>query len=169
MALTPKQERFYVYTLTDPRDGQVFYVGKGCGNRRFQHERDCRNGRVTNAAKHLRIQSVLNSGGAVVPTVVHSRLTEPEAISAERRLIREIGFANLTNILPGALTAMERSKVTAQAILSRVKDRDVWASEKPRSAYEIALADMVRSELEAIATHGQVSEVIISASGVEFR
>jgi hypothetical protein len=25
--------RFYVYALIDPRDGEVFYVGKGCGSR----------------------------------------------------------------------------------------------------------------------------------------
>ena len=27
----------YVYRLIDPRNGQTFYVGKGKGNRVFQH------------------------------------------------------------------------------------------------------------------------------------
>ena len=27
----------YIYFLKDPRDGKVFYVGKGVGNRVFSH------------------------------------------------------------------------------------------------------------------------------------
>lgn len=28
---------FYVYALVDPRDKKIFYVGKGSGDRVFQH------------------------------------------------------------------------------------------------------------------------------------
>ena len=31
---------YYVYVLVDPRTKQVFYVGKGKGNRVFDHERE---------------------------------------------------------------------------------------------------------------------------------
>lgn len=31
---------FFVYDLIDQRDGGVFYVGKGKGNRPFHHERE---------------------------------------------------------------------------------------------------------------------------------
>ena len=30
----------YVYRLIDPRDFQTFYVGRGVGNRAFQHAKD---------------------------------------------------------------------------------------------------------------------------------
>ena len=36
-ALTQEKLGYYVYCLVDPADGQVFYVGKGRGNRVFQH------------------------------------------------------------------------------------------------------------------------------------
>ena len=29
--------KYYVYRLIDPRNGETFYVGKGLGNRIFQH------------------------------------------------------------------------------------------------------------------------------------
>ena len=32
-----EQLKAYVYLLIDPRDDQVFYVGKGNGNRVFHH------------------------------------------------------------------------------------------------------------------------------------
>ena len=28
---------FYVYSLIDPRNNKIFYIGKGSGNRVFQH------------------------------------------------------------------------------------------------------------------------------------
>lgn len=36
-ALTQEKLGYYVYCLVDPADGKVFYVGKGKGNRVFQH------------------------------------------------------------------------------------------------------------------------------------
>ena len=31
---------YYVYALIDPRDNRIFYIGKGKGNRIFQHAKD---------------------------------------------------------------------------------------------------------------------------------
>ncbi len=34
---TQEELKYYVYTLIDPRDNKIFYVGKGKGNRVFYH------------------------------------------------------------------------------------------------------------------------------------
>lgn len=95
------ERRFYVYTLTDPRNGEVFYVGKGCGRRMHQHEKDCRAGRVLNGRKHQRIAEVVASGHQVIAAKVQTGLSEGEALDAEKALIRSIGIRNLTNIFAG--------------------------------------------------------------------
>jgi len=38
--LTIENIQYYVYLLKDPRNREVFYVGKGCANRIFQHLHD---------------------------------------------------------------------------------------------------------------------------------
>ena len=32
--------KYYVYRLIDPRNLQTFYVGKGCGDRVYQHAKE---------------------------------------------------------------------------------------------------------------------------------
>jgi hypothetical protein len=41
-AATSEALRHYVYMLTDPSDGRIFYVGEGQGQRVFRHVLDAR-------------------------------------------------------------------------------------------------------------------------------
>jgi len=93
--------RLYVYTLVDLRDGKVFNVGKGLGDRIHQHEKDCRADRVLNGPKHRLVADIIASGATVHARKVKVRLTEGEAIDAEKALIRSIGIRNLTNVFAG--------------------------------------------------------------------
>ena len=36
-AIVEEKLEWYVYALIDPRDGRLFYIGKGKGNRVFAH------------------------------------------------------------------------------------------------------------------------------------
>ena len=49
----------YVYELIDPRDGKVFYVGKGRNSRAWAHEKAARRGKVHNAFKTALIMEII--------------------------------------------------------------------------------------------------------------
>lgn len=91
-----KSDRYYVYIHIDNDTTNVFYVGKGTGNRAFAE--DARND-IWNA-----YVSKLNSGYTV--EIVSDDLEEYEAYDLEIELIEEYGFIHddtgtLTNIQPG--------------------------------------------------------------------
>lgn len=104
---------FYVYTLTDPRDGAVFYVGKGSGRRIEAHEAEARKG--GHSRKCDRIRDIWSSGADVQRNVVSKHEDENEALQAEFDLIEAIGLENLTNVVPGGL-------IGAEAYLARKAD-----------------------------------------------
>ncbi len=91
--------RFYVYELVDPRDGAVFYVGKGCGARLHQHEREARRG--VDHPKNDRIREIWGAGFQVEKRVVRWFRTEAAAFECERKTISRYGQAALCNVHSG--------------------------------------------------------------------
>jgi hypothetical protein len=90
---------FYVYELSDPRDGAVFYVGKGKGSRLWRHEVDAKAGKP--GAKCDRIRDILADGLRPQTMVVQSFRDETSAYRAEAQRIAHYGLDRLTNISPG--------------------------------------------------------------------
>lgn len=105
--------RFYVYTLTDPRNGEVFYVGKGCGRRDRSRLLNARRGDSQNPLKTRRIREVEASGHRVVVSRIAEGLSEAAAFRLERQTIAAYGMANLTNISRGQTTELERARLAA--------------------------------------------------------
>ena len=97
---------FYVYALIDPRDSKIFYIGKGCGNRIFQH---CKAAikEKNESLKLNRIRDIIKSGAQVNHYILRHKLTEEEAFQIESALIDFLTYPQfnteqtLTNIASG--------------------------------------------------------------------
>lgn len=89
---------FYVYTLSDPRDDAVFYVGKGKGLRMYQHAAEARReGGGGNKRKLERIREIQAAGLEPLAAVVAEHEDEQDAFDHEADLIA--ATPGLTNIL----------------------------------------------------------------------
>lgn len=96
---------FYVYTLSDPRTGQVFYVGKGQKERAWHHVRSVRKGRTgSNKAKEDRIKEILALDLTPLVQIAHRFDSEQDALDTEADLIASL--SGLTNIMAGGGKAM---------------------------------------------------------------
>jgi hypothetical protein len=78
---------YYVYRLIDPRDRRTFYVGKGTGNRLFQHVAAARDLPDRSSLKLDRIREIEASGEKVRYLIHRHGLTEAEALLVESALI----------------------------------------------------------------------------------
>lgn len=92
---------FYVYELIDPRDGLVFYVGKGKGDRYRHHECEAKKGK--RGPKCDRIRQIWESGHKVRHNIFSRHADEDDAYNAEADRIDALGLENLTNQIPGGL------------------------------------------------------------------
>ena len=95
-----EQLKYYVYYLQDPGDGEVFYVGKGTGNRVFQHVAGAMD-TDAESEKLDRIREILARGQAVQVFILRHGLGEATAFEIEAALIDFIGRNNLTNLMGG--------------------------------------------------------------------
>lgn len=97
---------FYVYCLVDPRDNRVFYIGKGKGNRVFDHihcaiEEDGSN------LKLETIRAIHANDKEVKHYIIRHKLTQDEAYKIESTLIDFLTYPDfnmervLTNIVSG--------------------------------------------------------------------
>lgn len=91
--------QYYVYELIDPRDGSVFYVGKGKGKRCHQHMKEAAKGAVGRKADVIR--EIWNDGLEVTVKVIKRFGSEDAAFAFEKRRIAHHGLHTLTNIASG--------------------------------------------------------------------
>jgi hypothetical protein len=117
---------FYVYFLTNPINGSVFYIGKGCGKRAQSHLRGAE--RRPNAFKEIEIRKIRASRREPVIQYFASGLSEPDALTIEGLMINALRKFGLTNIVNGSRSATEACRVEAEEMLDRMKPYDLWES-----------------------------------------
>ena len=93
----------YVYTLTDPRNGMPFYVGKGHGKRCKFHLDEAKYYSNRKSLKLNKIRKLMSLGLKPIITKVEENVSDADAIDFECLLIaemRDIGI-QLTNMTDG--------------------------------------------------------------------
>lgn len=101
-----KELDFYVYALVDPRNRKIFYIGKGSGNRVFQHCETALQDDKESLKLNL-IRDIIASGAKVEHYILRHKLSEKEALQIESVLIDFLTYQKfnteqvLTNIVSG--------------------------------------------------------------------
>ncbi|MCH8506462.1 MAG: GIY-YIG nuclease family protein [Ectothiorhodospiraceae bacterium] len=154
MGLTERQPtvRWYVYFLVDPRDGAIFYVGKGSGRRMYVHRE--RLGSDKNHLKAARIEQIIADGHEPLCRVFDVFDEEGEAFSCERVLIAALREHGLTNLAGGILTGKDRIMAHARRLLETLTIHP-----------EHPVHDLVRAELEKQAVDPAPNVIRIASSG----
>jgi hypothetical protein len=159
--LTPNLPIFYVYVLFRP-NGVPCYVGKGYGNRLYNHEQRARRG--THENKHL-ARIIMKAGGSIPAVIIRDQLTEVQALEIEVAFIAAIGRADqhrgpLTNMtdggdgqtgwVPSQETRRKISKSNTGKILSieaRAKMSAVRKGKSKHSAWCKAIGDAQKDKV----------------------
>ncbi len=107
----------YVYRLVDPRNDETFYVGRGVGNRVFDHMEEAQDAFFLGggSAKVKRINAIHKAGKRVKAVIHrHGLRDDVEAATVEAALIE--AFPNLTNQVAGTGTRAFGARTTEEAI-----------------------------------------------------
>jgi len=136
------QLKYYVYRLIDPRNGETFYVGKGKGNRIFQHIAEKLDPSADKLSEKLQRIHDIKLAGLEVGHVIHRHgLDQAAAFEVEAALID--AYPGVTNTVTGHggndRGVMHADEITAryQAPIAEFKHRLViininqTASEQP--------------------------------------
>lgn len=105
----------YVYRLVDPQDKKTFYVGKGQGNRIFQHVRAALKPTKEEDDFDLKtdiIRDILDSGRSVIPVIHRHGLDKKTALEVEAALID--AYPELANVQAGHGSALRGCKTVDQ-------------------------------------------------------
>lgn len=117
--------RYYVYALRDPRDGRVFYVGKGIGDRINAHAREAGKDLESERAKLRTINEIEAVGHRVDLLFLRTGIEdEATAFVVEQAVIDAFAADghSLTNLVRGHHSGSEGLATLATAVARRRAD-----------------------------------------------
>lgn len=90
------QNPFYVYALKDPREkpARPFYIGKGTGNRAWEHQAN-----IDDSEKGKLIKEIIDAQHKVIHTIISDNLSEQQALKIEAELIAAFGIRSQGGLL----------------------------------------------------------------------
>lgn len=104
---------WYVYVYTDPRNGEVFYIGRGVRHRAFSHLDD-----TADSDKVRHIAEIRSAGKEPRIDFLRYGLTDDQAHLVEAAAIDLIGKSRLTNVVSG-FHAGSFGRVSADDIIAQ--------------------------------------------------
>lgn len=120
-SVTKERVGCYVYLLLDPRDGRPFYVGKGKGDRVFNHLAAARRG--ADGPKGDRIREIYAAGLEPKLDILRHGLDDASAFHVEAAALHvvELMGGSVTNLVQGRGVAFGR--MTAEELEARYSRR----------------------------------------------
>ncbi len=111
--------KYYVYLYSDPGTGEVFYVGKGKGNRVFSHLEDTKESKKVEYIRNLRAKGLKPK----IEILIHGLDDEETALRVESSIIDLIGIDKLTNVQSGYKSSTYGRMSISQLISAYEKQR----------------------------------------------
>ncbi len=129
----------YVYRLIDPRNGETFYVGKGKGNRLFQHIKCALKTDDSVESKLSTIREILAAGLDVIHVIHRHGMTEESSLEVEAALID--AYQGTTNIM-GGYGSHDFGPMHAKEIM------DKYAAEEAEICHKVLMITINKSVTE---------------------
>lgn len=114
-----KKIKYYVYLYIDPRNDEVFYIGKGKGNRCFAHLKS-----KAESDKVERILELRKLGMEPKIELLKYGLNESEALLVEQTAIDLLNIENLTNQSRGHGSRHE-SRASVEQVIAQLDAKEV--------------------------------------------
>lgn len=132
-------KKYYTYLLIDSTTCIPFYVGKGCGNRLYTHEKTVKLGKIPNKTNYdlfNKINNILINNGHVIHEKIKENMDGLEALALETAFIDFYGLDNLCNYFKSWNGSAFRSEKTRKRQSEALRGSKSYMFGKPKTQYQ---------------------------------